>query len=371
MPIRIQPYTPEWTAPVAEFNRRMAPANISFQVPETPAAEWLPKIDGREIYQEIFLAVEDGFVRGAYTFKHQEFSIGGRIRPVGACQMPISEGIVDRRYSLVGPKIVNDALRREPLSYGLGMGDRNGAIVKVLLAMGWRLREVPFYFKVCNAFPFLRNIRYLRKSARTRLALDLAAFSGAGWLGTRLVNLARSPDPRRYESCWAEQVTEFSDWATELWRDCHDRYAMVGVRDARVLNILYPAENPRFIKLRVVDSGRVAGWAVLLDTRMSNNKYFGDMRVGSIVDCLARPEDAHKVIYLAAQVLERRGADLLLSNQAHAGWCGALKHAGFLRGPSNFLFLTSAPLTRLLGQLDPAGAAVHMTRGDGDGPIHL
>ncbi|HUA85314.1 MAG TPA: hypothetical protein VMB85_15735 [Bryobacteraceae bacterium] len=371
MPIRIQPYTSEFTEPVADFNRRMAPAKIPFQVPETPRASWLPKIDGREIYQEIFLAIEDGCVRGAYTFKYQEFSLGGRIRSVGACQMPISEGILDKRYSLVGPKIVNDALQREPLSYGLGMGDPNGAIVKMLVAMGWQMRQVPFYFRVRNALRFLRNIQHLRNSPAKKLALDLAAFSGIGWMGVKAAKLALSPNPRRYESCWTEQVSEFSGWATDLWRECHPRYAMVGVRDARVLNILYPAEDDRFLRLRIVDGGRVVGWAVVLDTRMSRNKYFGDMRVGSIIDVLARPEDAHKVIFMAAQVLERRGVDLLLSNQSHTAWGAALRQAGFLRGPSNYLFLTSVPLSALLRQIDPHGAGVHMTRGDGDGPIHL
>jgi hypothetical protein len=371
LPIRIQPYTPEFTDSVAEFNRRMAPANVSFQVPENGSSAWLPKIEGRDIYQEIFLAIENGFVRGAYTFKHQEFSIGGRVRSVGACQMPISEGILDKRYSLVGPKIVNDALRREPLSYGLGMGDRNGAIVKVLVAMGWHLGEVPFYFRICNAFRFFRNIEHLRKSIWKKLALNVLSFSGIGWLVVKVLNVALRPNRLRYDSCWTEQVVEFSGWATDLWRDCHHRYAMAGVRDARVLNILYPAENSRFIRLRVVDSGRVVGWAVVLDTRMSGNKYFGNLRVGSIIDCLAPPEDAHKVTFMAAQVLERRGVDLVISNQSHAAWGAAFRHAGFLRGPSNYLFLTSVPLTKLLEQIDPENTGVHMTRGDGDGPIHL
>src|ERR1700751_1269930 len=120
MPIRIQPYEKDLTDSVADFNRRMVPANIGFDVPEQPYARWLPKVPGREIYQEIFLAMEDRLVRGAYTFKRQEFSFRGDMRWVGACQMPISEGLLDRRYCLVGPKLVSDALRREPLSYGLG-----------------------------------------------------------------------------------------------------------------------------------------------------------------------------------------------------------------------------------------------------------
>ena len=245
----------------------------------------------------------------------------------------------------------------------------------MLRAMGWQLRTVPFYFKVRSPFRFFRNIEYLRNSWWRKLVLDFLAFSGLGWLGLIILNavlpLVKRPNPRQYQSCRAEQVSEFSSWATALWEDCHAHYAMAAVRDARVLNILYPGDNPRFIRVRIVEDGRVIGWAVLLDTKMSGNKYFGDMRVGSIIDCLALPENAHQVIFLAAQILERRGVDLVLSNQGHAAWGDALRQAGFFEGPTNYLFLTSIPLTKLLGEMDPAGAGVHMTRGDGDGPIHL
>src|SRR5205085_292365 len=101
------------------------------------------------------------------------------------------------------------------------------------------------------------------------------------------------------------------------------------------------------------------------------DKYFGNMRVGSVVDVLAAPEDAPKVIAAATQVLDDRGPDLLLSNQSHPAWISALKSAGFIEGPSNYIFATSGPLTELLVKFDPAGAEIHLARGDGDGPIHL
>ena len=58
-------------------------------------------------------------------------------------------------------------------------------------------------------------------------------------------------------------------------------------RDAATLDQLYPPSDPRFLRVRAV-----GGWAVLLDTRMQDHKQFGDMRVGTIVDCLAPPESA-------------------------------------------------------------------------------
>jgi len=368
--IQIQPYTEELTGAVAEFNRRMRPARVPFRVPETTAPSWLPKFDGRKVHQEIFLAVEDGCVRGAYTFKQQQFSFGGRILPVGACQMPISEGIIDKRYSLIGPKIVNDALRRQPLSYGLGIGSRDAAVTRLLTAMGWRLTVIPFFFKVRHGFQFLRNIRYLRTTRFRRWLFDVVACSGLAWAGAKSADAALT----RMSSDAAlsvEHAGEFSAWADELWWRCRDRYSMVAVRDSSVLNVLYPATDAKFIRLKILDGHRVAGWAILLDSVMSDDKYFGNMRVGSIVDCLALPEDANKVVGAAVRVLEKRGVDLLLSNQSHPAWGRGLKLAGFLEGPSNFLLTTSQQLTRLLDEEDPSSGGIHLNRGDGDGPIHL
>jgi len=121
----------------------------------------------------------------------------------------------------------------------------------------------------------------------------------------------------------------------------------------------------------VFDGGRVAGWVVLLDTAMRDHKHFGNMRVGSIVDCLASPEDANHVIVAAAAWLEQRGVDLMVSNQNHPAWCRALRSAGFVAGPSNFYFITSMELTKLLNEVDATGVGIHLNRGDGEGPIHL
>ncbi|HXI38448.1 MAG TPA: hypothetical protein VNH83_00650 [Bryobacteraceae bacterium] len=369
MAIRIQPFTEEFTGAVVEFNRRMRPAGVPFGVPETGVPEWLPKLDGRKIHQEIFLAVEDGCVRGAYTFKQQPFSFGGRILWVGACQMPISEGIIDKRYSLVGPQIISDALRRQPLSYGLGIGSRDAAVTRLLSAMGWRLTVIPFFFKVRHGFRFLRNIQHLRNTPFRRWLCDIAAYSGLGWAGAKVIGAARSRSSGPALS--VERAGEFSSWADDLWWRCRDRYSMIALRDASVLNILYPPTDARFIRLKILDGRRVVGWSVVMDSLKSGDKYFGNMRVGAIADCLALPEDASQVVRASVRALEECGVDLLVSNQSHPAWGRGLKKAGFLAGPSNFYFITSKELTRLLDESDPAGARIHLNRGDGDGPIHL
>jgi hypothetical protein len=151
--IRIRPYTEAWSNAVTEFNCRVRPANAPFQLPETPASLWLSK----RPYQEVFLAVEEGCVRGAYTFKHQEFSVGRRILEVGMCRMPISEGIVDKRNSMLGVMLIKDAVRKQPLLYNFNL---EVVVARMVLAMG---AEYAAYAFVVGAFS--RVATYLFKQS--------------------------------------------------------------------------------------------------------------------------------------------------------------------------------------------------------------
>jgi hypothetical protein len=379
--IQITPYTEEFTDSVADFNRRVAPANVTFSVPVTPVPCWLPKRPDRSIHREMFLAVEDRRVRGAYTLKLQEFLCGGAIRTVGSCQMPISEGIVDKRYGLVGIRIMEDALRRQPLAYDLGIGSFDAPIALVHRAMGWSFRDIPFFFRIENGFRFSRNIEYLRTDLPRRLGLDAAAFLGVAGLAATLAHrcyssicaLRNGGRARKTRSgpVFAESFAEFGCWADDIWNQCLDHYSIAGVRNAEILNILYPPEHQRFIRVRVIRRDSTIGWAILLNTHMQGNKYFGNMRVGSIVDCLSVPGEEDTVIAEAARILKRHGVDLAVTNQSHASWRNACRSAGFIQGPSNYVLGTSKEFSALLEQSDPKAERIHITRGDGDGPIHL
>ena len=381
MGIQILPYTEELTESVAEFNRRVAPANLTFSVPTTPVSGWLPKRPDRSIHREIFLAMEERRVRGAYTLKLQEFLCGDTIRTVGSCQMPISEGIVDKRYALVGVQIMEDALRRQPLAYDLGIGSFDASIARVHRAMGWNFRAIPFFFQIENGFRFARNIEYLRTTRARRFALDSAAWSGAAWCAAGIAHrisrgrfnmrhraqaaLAGSPD------VFAESFIEFGCWADDIWRQARSHYSMAAIRNSEVLNVLYPREMEKFIRIRVMRRDHTVGWAILLSTRMKESKYFGNMRVGSVVDCLSAPGEEATVMAQATDILKRRGVDLIITNQSHEAWRRACGIAGFMEGPSNYILGTSRAFAGLMNQLDPEAERIHITRGDGDGPIHL
>jgi len=371
--ISIEAYLPEHIDAVASFNRRLNEGGVSFQFPENPVPAWLPKGDGVPIYQEYFLALDsDRRVRGAYILKHQTFLVGGREITIGNYQLPLSEGIIDRRFNAVGLQLLSHARSRNRLLYCLGMGGRHQPLPKLLAAMGWHLQEIPFFFHVARAGSFLRNIIFLRERRASRLLCNLAAWSGLGQLCLRLLHWWRAKPVAvgSRENC--RILTEFDSQTNELWPPDAAVYSLIGERSLPVLTSLYPPSDNRFIRLQIVnDQDRTIGWAVLLDTAMHNHKQFGNMRVGSIVDCLARPEAVGEIVARAKEHLLTLGVDMIVSNQSHPSWKEAFQKAGFMSGPSNFVLAASPELTRLVAEADRTLSDLHLNRGDGDGPINL
>lgn len=358
----IEPYRGDHEESVRAFNRRLkAGGERKFAFPESATPDWLPPAPGRTIYQQYFVAVDGREVHGGYVIKQQDFAVRGTDTPVGFLRLPLSEGVVDPAYGLVGAQLLIDAIRRQPLMYALGMGSFDRPLPRMLRGVGWTLSAVPFLFRAVHASRFLRQIRPLRRTPLRRLALDVLAFSGAGAAVLHAIQRGR-PRGGAYET-----VQEFGPWATELWERHRHDYAMAGSRDMGTLQALYPATSDRFVRLRVGSKG----WAVVLDTQMRDHKYFGDLRVGTIADCFAAPSEAGAIIDAATTELESRGVDLIVSNQSHGAWLGALRSAGFRDGPSNFIFAASRRLSKMLEPFEQTMREIHMTRGDGDGPINL
>jgi hypothetical protein len=356
MPMEIRPFSTQWRIAVREFNGRLEAAGVApgLRLPEDPQAEMLP---GSQLY----LAVEEGTVRGGYVLRPQPFSFHGTLRRVTHLRLPLSEGVIHKSYAHVGPLMLRSALKAEPVLYALGMGGDRQPLPRMLQAMGWSLSAIPFFFRVAHPARFLRQIRAARQSQWRAAIMDLAAWTGAGWLGIHAWQRSRTRRPA-FTSV-LQEAQDFGAWADEVWQASRGMYGMAAVRDAATLRQLYPASDPRFLRLQVSPGA----WAVLLDTAMRDDLHFGDLRVGTIADCMGKPEDAATVIHAARLYLERRGVDLIISNQSHPAWVQALAADGFLRGPSNFLLGASKALSELLA----AGPDRHMNRGDGDGPVHL
>jgi hypothetical protein len=370
MAIAIHPYTADRIPAVRAFNQRLAAGGVApeFHFPESDFPYWLPKLEGRRTYQEYYLALEGDTVRGAFILKFQDFSLGGSSEPVIYYHLPVSEGIVNKAYASVGVLMLRSAMKMQPMLFALGMGGFDRPLPTMLKAMGWSLVAVPFYFRVNRPRRFLCEIRPLRHSTSRRTLANMAAATGIAPMGIKALHWFRTKNQEK--SLAAEAVNSFGAWADGLWQHGAARYRLVADRTSATLNVLYPA-GKNFLSLRVDRKSETVGWAVVLDTQMRDNKYFGNLRVGTIADAFGVPENAAAIVQGATRALEERGVDLIVSNHSNAAWGRSFESNGYLRGPSNFIFAASKPLAEKLSPFETNQSAVFFMRGDGDGPVNL
>ncbi len=373
MPIIIQRYCPEHESAVSDFNQRLRQGgqdeNMVFYRWAEP--RWLPRTADSRIHNELFVAVDGGIIRGGYALKSQDFFFAnGQVRSIGYYHHPLSEGIVDKAHAIVGTLLLRDAMQRAPLLYCLGMGGYENPLPQMLVRLGWAHCLVPFFFRVMHPGRFLRNMETLRTSTFRKVALDLASYSGAGWIGSQLFEgyrALRSPEDSGTE---CSEVADFSasdvsSIVQTLWENARQESSFTAVRNAEVLRTLYPPTQTHLTRLIVRREGSAVGWAVVGERR--KDAKYGRMRVGSIVDCFALPGEYFSVVRCATQTLQRQGFDLVLSNQSHNAWGKAFRDAGYLPGPSNFIFAASKKLTELLAPFEEIRPRMHLTRADGDG----
>jgi hypothetical protein len=371
----IVPFTKEQVAAVRDLNTRLREQGVTYQFPEDPVADWLPRVDDLPLYHEYFVAVEaeSTTVRGGYIYKQQEFAIAGDVHAVGFFRLPLSEGSYDKRFATLAAQFLLHALKKNPRLYSLGIGGYDEPLAKMEAAVGWTQWTVPFLFRIEHAFAFLRHIRHLRRKTSRRLVLDLLAWSGLGFVGLKLFRLwqrATGQTSGRVPNYSLEPT--FGPWADDVWNAARPEYSLIAIRTSQTLARLFPVEDRRYQRLKVTDGGgRVVGWAVVLNTPHRNHKHFGDMRLGSLVDFLAVPGHEPEVVAAATDHLQRGGVDLIVVNTPHQDWLAALRRGGYLSGPSNFIFSASKKLIELLQPFDEKKHRLHWTRGDGDGPIHL
>jgi hypothetical protein len=356
---------------VKGFNDRLRAGGVfaGFLLNEhPPRADTGP--EAAAIRQEQFLVVSDDEVRGGFILQRQPLWIGGVERPAANYQSPISEGLVNRAFAHVGPWMLKYALQESPLLFAVGMGSLDRPLPRMLKSMGWHVQKVPFLFHLVRPGPVLRELGPGRSSRSRRLAGRLAESTGIAWLGARLLQ-ARPKGRWRALSLRTEPFEVWQGWTDEIWHSVRSTYALATPRTCSVLDALYPPNDQRYLRFRFQCGADTVGWVVLLDTPMRDHQYFGNLRVGVLLDGVGRPEYLEAIAHAATELLARRGVDLVVTNQAHHTWIRALRRAGFLPGPSNYLLALSAGCMKRLDPLTENLPRIHLTRGDGDGRIHL
>lgn len=376
MPIVIQPYRPEHESAVAAFNQRLRSAgeneNLVFYKSSEP--RWLPRTTDSRIYNEFFVAVDTSSekleVRGGYALKTQDFLFpDGQVRSIGYYHHPLSEGLVNKTHAMVGTLLLRDAMQRSPLLYCLGMAGYDRPLPQMLIRLGWTHFPVPFFFRVVNASRFLRNMETLRSSSIRRLLMNTAAFSGVGWAGMKVlesyVRLRGISSSSSSAAAACAKVTAFDRDTQDLWNRAKETCSFTAVRDYGALRVLYPESEAHLTRIVVKRAGTMIGWAVVGERR--KDAKYGEMRVGSVVDCFAIAQDFGAIVRCATEALIEQGFDLILTNQSHQQWGEAFRKAGYLTGPSNFIFAASKKLAELLVPFEKVRPRMHFTRADGDG----
>jgi hypothetical protein len=367
--IQIVPYTAEHIPAVKAFNSRLDRSQAgAFRLSER-APEPRQYCEGIA-YHHLLAVDESGQVRGGYYMRLQPMLVRGAIHQVGEYGSPLSEGIVDKRYTTVGLAMLIHALKLQPLLFASGMGGMSQPLPRMMKGMKWRVLETPFWFRVIHGSRFLRNIGPLRKNLPRRIASDLLAFTGLGSAGIALAQRLRtkaSPDAKLR----VEPLVSFDDWAADIWDRSREEYLFSAVRTPDYLRFNYPLTGAPYTSLKLVEGSHPVGWVNLLDCQPQNASYFGAMKVSALIDGVAPRRFIPGLVNAAVRAAKKSGADLLFSNQTHQDWNTALRNAGFWQGPSNYLLALSEPLVRLLGPIEEAMPRVHFNRGDGHGRANL
>ncbi|MFT5355582.1 MAG: hypothetical protein ACI9KE_002801 [Polyangiales bacterium] len=359
---------------VEAFNAELRAADSPWGFYVDPVPVWIPKQEGQKVWREMFLAIEnEKRCVGAYALKPQEWRIHGETQMVADWQGPISLGVIDPKYAVLGLRLLRDMLKKYPMLYSWGHGGSDEPIVKLLAKMGWLMHPTPFLFRICNGKNFLLQNGELRKDANRALAQDILAKSGLGNIAMGSLHAALRLKSKKRFSAEAEVVTEFGDWADTVWEKVSPRYDAIAVRDSATMNAMIPAvhktlEWPSPTRLRIRKNGETLGWAVVMQEQKEGGR-FGTLNVGQVADYLALPEDAGEVVHAAYEHLRESGADMVIANQSHAGWISAFEDKGFVSVAGRRLFCASPAFQAALEPWTQSQRGLFVSNFDGHGPM--
>ena len=175
---------------INDFNKELEIHKFSFKLA-------IPVFKGSHtddfIFERKFILTENkNLVRAGYTLKSQWFKVNDTLLQIGYYYNPVTAGLFNKKYNICGVLLLSDAQKKHPNFFSLGMGRYSEALPQLLKGMKWNLQKVPFFFRVCQPYSFLKNIRYLQDTKLKSFIIILMAKSGLGWLGVKFLFLVIS-----------------------------------------------------------------------------------------------------------------------------------------------------------------------------------
>src|ERR1700691_4353932 len=120
--MKIELLRPDHVPLVKALNERLRAGGVTHQLSANPDEGEVSRGAWEGVVLQNYVAADGDFVRGGYTLIWQNALVGGQIRRLAFLQIPLSEGIIERKYASLGLLLLKDAMRRAPLLFGLGMG---------------------------------------------------------------------------------------------------------------------------------------------------------------------------------------------------------------------------------------------------------
>lgn len=367
MNINIIESSAHWVPQIRAMNRRMEKGGSEWKFFESVKPAWLPPEPGESLERRYYIAVDltTASVHGGYVLKRQPFQIGSKSYTVANVQGPVSEGLVDRTYKMLGPMMIRDALARVSLQFSWGATERKQ---NLLLREGWVRFDVPILVDICRISVLLQS---KLSSISPRFGQWLAHQPQLQKFLDTLFNAAK----RIYSSIADNEQVEirselrFEDWADEVWLGSHMAYGLVAQRTSAALNRLMPAGSwPEAKPISIWMHGQIIGWAAL---RVQTNRHlFGlkDVKVGSVIDALALEGKEELVACAALNALRRLNPDISIIIFSDLRWSNAFKDAGCIRTGKTRALLIS-PLLAQINEHSEYHKRMHFTLIDGDGPL--
>lgn len=322
---------------------------------------------GTPVCRRLMIAEDGEEVRAAMLLYYHNIFVNGEKRDFCFADMPISEGIVNRKYSFAIVQLITTAIKNAPFMISTGAGPLDKESFRFLAKLGWRHAEAPFFFYPVNTSNVMRGLRYLKKRPNLYYGAMAAAYSGLGaGLNGALKLRRRISDARlKYEK---KVIDAFDEWANHIFEDSLPEYGAVVRSDAVALNIAYSPESSSITRLKVRQKGsrQDIGWIIVAVKQMHDNPYFGDLKVGTLVDGLGRLADASRLIAAGISHLIEIGVDIIVANFSHAGWVEACRFCGMFEGPANYYFFVSPQASPLLLE-SCSSQEIHIVRGHSNG----
>jgi hypothetical protein len=365
--ILIEPYTDAHVPAARAFNQRIGGA-AAFGLGATAPK---PEAEDACIRNLHYVVREGDAIRGGFLMAgfRGAFGAGDAVR-VWNCREPLSEGITDPKYTFLAIRMLKHIQQQSPYVFALGMGGEQLPFPRLLRGAGWTILPVPFLFRVFSAARFARELRLLQRGSIRTLA-NLAAVTGIAQAGTAVLQSRSLAARFAARGCTIEKVNQWGDWADVIWAEFRGNSSFSVIRNREALAALYPLDEGRIQGHLIRRGGKILGWAATMNTAMNNHKYFGNLRVGTILDCVAPLDELKACIAMTTNSLGHEGADLVVTNQSHAQLVQAFRQNGFLSARSNYILALSKQFTEMILKQATGKDRMHFTRGDSDGRIHL